>query len=94
MFAAIYFGQIAFAALPYIAPEPPPPPPPPPPVTYSYSCRFAIGQVIGEATGTVTIQTVGAKNSTARILPSGQRGRLSGLSTLGNRGGPGNGSCP
>lgn len=51
MFAAIYFAQVPFAALPFIAVVPPPPPPPPPVEVVEDCERFAIGRCIGTEGG-------------------------------------------
>jgi len=61
MFGSIAFGQVVFAGEPVIAvvPPPPPPPPPPPVPTYSYDCRFAIGQVTGTAIRRSPIPLIG-----------------------------------
>lgn len=92
MFAAIYFGQVAFAALPFTPVTPPPPPVPP--IPHHYSCRFAIGQVLGTADPCAQPVRVGFRNAIAGVGIVATRGNSGGLKLVGSRTGPNSGTCP
>lgn len=92
MFAAIYFGQVAFAALPFVSATPPPPPPPP--VPHHYDCRFAIGQVIGTASHCAPPVRVGGANASAALPVLGTAGGNYFPKSVGTKTGPSTGTCP
>ena len=95
MFAAIYFGQVVFAGLPYVTIVPPPPPPPP---TYDYCHKYAVGMCIGTSEASASIKPVGTSGRRRGLpLSVGVANRRARVGTpVGLPGGPrpGEDCCP